>query len=61
MSHRPVDIIAADGDVCSIVLEVPNSALGANLIGLWHRTVDGANGSCVQTDRRAQHRSRRLP
>jgi hypothetical protein len=39
--------------VCSIVLEVPNSALGPEKIGLWHRTVDGAGGKWVQADRGA--------
>ena len=34
----------ADKDVCSIVLEVPNSAIGNGKIGLWARTVDGASG-----------------
>jgi Domain of unknown function (DUF4331) len=43
----------ADADVCSIVLEVPNSALGAGKIGLWHRTLDGTSGSWVQADRGA--------
>jgi hypothetical protein len=42
-----------DKDVCSIVLEVPNSALGSGKVGLWHRTVDGANGKWVQADRGA--------
>ena len=40
-------------DVCSIVLEVPNSALGPNKIGLWHRTLDGATGKWIQADRGA--------
>jgi len=44
----------ADKDVCSIVLEVPNSALGAKKIGLWARTVDGASGKWVQADRGAR-------
>jgi len=47
----------ADKDVCSIVLEVPNSVLGAKEIGLWARTliaVDGAGGSWVRTDRGAR-------
>jgi Domain of unknown function (DUF4331) len=43
----------ADKDVCSIVLEVPNSALGSRKMGLWHRTVDGAGGKWVQADRGA--------
>ena len=42
-----------DKDVCSIVLEVPNSALGPGKLGLWHRTVDGASGQWVQADRGA--------
>jgi hypothetical protein len=40
-------------DVCSIVLEVPNSALGSGKIGLWHRSLDGATGKWVQADRGA--------
>ncbi len=40
-------------DVCGIALEVPNSALGPNKIGLWHRTLDGANGKWIQADRGA--------
>src|SRR5882762_3486293 len=31
-------------DVCSIVLEMPNSALGPKRVGLWARTLDGARG-----------------
>jgi hypothetical protein len=42
-----------DKDVCSIVLEVPNSALGKKM-GLWARTVEGANGKWVQADRGAR-------
>jgi hypothetical protein len=42
-----------NADVCSIVLEVPNSALGARKIGLWHRTLDCSSGSWVQADRGA--------
>jgi hypothetical protein len=42
-----------DKDVCSIVLEIPNAALGSGRIGLWHRTVDGASGKWVQADRGA--------
>ena len=44
----------ADKDVCSIVLEVPNSALGSGKVGLWARTVDGASGKWVQADRGAR-------
>jgi hypothetical protein len=43
-----------DKDVCSIVLEVPNSVLGPKPIGLWARTLDGASGSWVQADRGAR-------
>ena len=42
-----------DKDVCSIVLEVPNSALGSGKMGLWHRTLDGSSGKWVQADRGA--------
>jgi hypothetical protein len=44
----------ADKDVCSIVLEVPNSALGSGKLGLWHRSVDGSTGKWVQADRGAR-------
>jgi hypothetical protein len=47
------DDFFADKDVCSIVLEVPNSALGSGKVGLWHRTVDGTSGKWVQADRGA--------
>jgi hypothetical protein len=40
-------------DVCSIVLEVPNSALVPKKMSPWHRTVDGASGKWVQADRGA--------
>jgi hypothetical protein len=46
-----------DKDVCSIALEVPNSALGSKKLGLWHRTLlpaDGAVGSWVQVERGAR-------
>src|SRR5712691_5584224 len=42
-----------DKDVCSIVLEMPNSALGPKRVGLWARTLDGAGGAWVQADRGA--------
>src|SRR5260370_24009200 len=42
-----------DKDVCSIVLELPNSALGPKAVGLWARTLDGAGGKWVQADRGA--------
>jgi len=47
------DDFFAEADVCSIVLEVPNSALGTGKIGLWQRTIDGTGGKWVQADRGA--------
>jgi hypothetical protein len=47
------DDFFTEKDVCSIVLEVPNSALGSGKMGLWHRTVDGASGKWIQADRGA--------
>jgi hypothetical protein len=44
----------ADQDVCSIVLELPNSALGSGKLGLWARTLDGTSGKWVQADRGAR-------
>lgn len=44
----------ADKDVCSIALELPNSALGTGKLGLWHRTLDGTSGKWVQADRGAR-------
>jgi hypothetical protein len=44
----------ADQDVCSIVLEVPNSALGSGKVSLWARTLDGSSGKWVQADRGAR-------
>jgi hypothetical protein len=44
-------------DVCSIVLEVPNSALGYATIGLWHCTLipaGGAGGRWMQAERGAR-------
>jgi hypothetical protein len=43
-----------DKDVCSIVLEIPNAAIGSGPIGLWARTVDGSSGSWIQADRGAR-------
>jgi hypothetical protein len=51
------DDFFADKDVCSIVLEVPNSALGQKPVGLWHRTLvraQGAPGGWVQAERGAR-------
>jgi hypothetical protein len=47
------DDFLIDKDVCSIVLEIPNSALGAKRVGLWARTLDGAGGVWVQAERGA--------
>ena len=43
-----------DADVCSIVLEVPNSALSTKKFGVWARTLDGTSGKWVQADRGAR-------
>jgi hypothetical protein len=43
----------ADKNVCSIVLEVPNSVLGRKRLGLWARTLSSAGGGWVQADRGA--------
>jgi hypothetical protein len=51
------DDFFADKDVCSIVLEVPTSALRPREVGLWHRTLvpaDGASGGWVQAERGAR-------
>jgi hypothetical protein len=48
------DDFFADKDVCSIVLELPNSELGATEVGLWHRVLIPADsGGWVQVDRGA--------
>jgi hypothetical protein len=49
------DDFFADKDICSIVLEVPNSALGATPVRLWARTLlpsDG--GGWIQVERGAR-------
>ena len=48
------DDFFADKDVCGIVLELPNTALGGNMVGLWARTLYRANGGWVQADRGAR-------
>jgi hypothetical protein len=45
------DDFFVDKDVCSIVLEVPNSVLGRKRIGLWARTLKDEGGAWVQADR----------
>ena len=47
----------ADKDICSIVLEAPNSILGPKPVGLWARTLipaNGAAGGWIQADRGAR-------
>ena len=45
----------AKGDICSIVLEMPNAALGAPEVRLWARTVARSNdGRWVQIERCAR-------
>lgn len=45
----------ADKDICSVVLELPNSELGAGSVGLWQQTVVRADGQgWVQVDRGAR-------
>ena len=49
------DDFFADADVCSIVLELPNSELGAGEVGLWHRAlVSAADGNWTQVERGAR-------
>jgi hypothetical protein len=49
------DDFFADKDVCSIVLEVPNSALGAREVRLWARTLTlGDGGGWIQVERGAR-------
>jgi len=51
------DDFFVDKDVCSIVLEVPNSLLPAKPIGLWHRTLLPSNASgqdWIQVERGAR-------
>jgi Domain of unknown function (DUF4331) len=40
-----------DKNVCSIVLELPNSELGTNKVGIWARTMDNAADGWIQADR----------
>ena len=51
------DDFFADSDVCSIVLELPNSEFGGGEVGLWHRTLvrgDDANWTQVERGARTQ-------
>ena len=47
------DDFFADKDVCSIVLEVPNSDLGTQRVGVWARTLIVVAEDWVQADRGA--------
>ena len=38
-------------NVCSIVLELPNSELGTNKVGIWARTIDKTADGWIQADR----------
>ena len=40
-----------DKNVCSIVIELPNSTLGNNKVGIWARTIDKTADGWVQADR----------
>jgi len=40
-----------DKNVCSIVIELPNSDLGPNKVGIWARTVDKTAEGWIQADR----------
>lgn len=44
----------ADKDVCSIVLEVPNTELGSRPVGLWHRAILSDGATWVQVERGAR-------
>ena len=45
------DDFFADKNVCSIVIELPNSTLGGNQVGIWARTVDKTGEGWIQADR----------
>jgi Domain of unknown function (DUF4331) len=49
--HFTGDDFFKDKNVCSIVIELPNSALGTNVVGLWARTLDKTREGWVQADR----------
>lgn len=49
------DDFFGDADVCSIVLELPNSELGDGVVGLWHRAlVPGGDTGWAQVERGAR-------
>src|SRR3989440_8184824 len=45
------DDFFADKNVCGIVIELPNSALGSNEVGIWARTLDKTGEGWIQADR----------
>jgi len=45
------DDFFADKNVCSIVIELPNSNLGNSEVGIWARTVDKTRDGWIQADR----------
>jgi hypothetical protein len=45
------DDFFVDKNVCSIVLEMPNSALGTKVVGLWARTLDKTGEGWIQAER----------
>ena len=45
------DDFFADKNVCSIVLELPNSAMGTHEVGVWARTLDRTGEGWIQADR----------
>src|SRR6476659_7514411 len=40
-----------DKNVCSIAIELPNSELGTNKVGIWARTIDKTAAGWIQADR----------
>jgi hypothetical protein len=48
------DDFFADKNVCSIIVEVPNSALGAKEVRLWARTLTPGDGGWIQVERGAR-------
>jgi hypothetical protein len=48
------DDFFADKNVCSIAIELPDSALGVSVVGLWARTLDKTRKGWIQADRRGR-------
>src|SRR5450755_3214669 len=51
--HFTGDDFFGDKDICSIVLEVPNSVLGARELRIWARTLVPGDGGWIQVERGA--------